>query len=337
MPAKPAIYAQNVRQIAATLHLPTSPRKLKGSIAQVNAWMAEPGFPPRERQGWRRDQLREWLAAKDAKTAAATTEQPDLFASVEDKLARFAEPEKSNLRATLAKYIAGEASKWEEEKLVAKGLISAPVREDVAAPVPGAPLPPAESQKQLAVLLARHFSGRLKIDLSEQQIGNWKQGTRLPDGCPLPPAKVANRFDTQAWADWVERFIVPLYGVRQNPQGEMVKDVFQLAQESAAQREIDAAARERIELLAVQGKYHPVAEFQRDLDRLGATLNAAVTEHCERLLFGTMRGLIDTLGLSEPAKIEAVAAARDHCRHAADEFRKTLAECLNPYSNGHTN
>jgi hypothetical protein len=125
------------------------------------------------------------------------------------------------------------------------------------------PLPDSESQKALAVRLAKHFAGRIRIDISEQQISKWKNGEGLPPGAQLPPAKLGNRFDTQAWADWIERTLMPKYGMNVDAQGNLDISIFELASRAEAQRKIDEGARIRIELEVARGKYIEVVAAER--------------------------------------------------------------------------
>ena len=128
-------------------------------------------------------------------------------------------------------------------------------------PLP-ASLPMVGSQVELAAHLARHFAGRLMIDLSEQMISNWKRGENLPDGAPLPPPKIGNRIDAQAWAEWIERHVVPRHGVQVSAQGVLIKDIFARGQEAEAQRKIWEEQIKHAEFKAVSDKYIEVARAE---------------------------------------------------------------------------
>jgi len=144
----------------------------------------------------------------------------------------------------------------------------APAEKEATAAVPGAipppavavvpeALPDAESQKMLAILLARHFSGRIRIDISEQQISQWKEGHNLPPGVPLPPTKLGNRHSTAGWADWITQYLLPKYGRTATDQADLKitgLDVFQQAQQADAHRKIDEARKARLEADEIERK-----------------------------------------------------------------------------------
>jgi hypothetical protein len=77
--------------------------------------------------------------------------------------------------------------------------------------------------KMLAVALARHFAGRVSIDISAQQISKWKQG-QLPEGVPPPPVRVGNDILVDQWAEWFERFMVPIYAMQPDMQGNLLPE-----------------------------------------------------------------------------------------------------------------
>lgn len=111
-------------------------------------------------------------------------------------------------------------------------------------------LPKAESQKMLALYLAEFFAGRVTCDIDEQRISNWKQkkwAGEVPGNTPKPPEKMGNRFDTNAWAVWFEKYILPYYQPKVSAQGELVKGLMQMASEANYQRDIDDARRARVE------------------------------------------------------------------------------------------
>ena len=276
-------FAKNAEGLARVFfpELKDNPRKLKNALKKfILPWLEDETFPRKTKHGYDIAACKQWRATYRETEAApppSPVVQPDLPPREGGAETSFLSPQEG-LRARLEllkdMYLnphlhERKIAQWEVKELrehcpeiwkkseepVAPA--AEPVKAGAAeespreAPSPaGATLPDAESQVMLARLLARHFSGRVKIDISEQQISNWKAGHHLPKGAPLPPTKIGNRHETQKWADWIERWILPIYGIVPGLQGEFADptyDVFQQAQRANAQKQIDDARRARVE------------------------------------------------------------------------------------------
>lgn len=355
--APPTRFATNAERLAKHLGLPMSPRKRRGSIGVVGELLAKPGCPEKGSKGW---------VIEDFKRFAARCRMLEEF---EKRAVGFSEIEKENLLAKFCAYLDGDASKWEEEQLRNNGIIPAkngqlelgktvegresrvegkngnigadtqvrPTSNESGAhgvaALPGA-LPVTESQKHLATVLAQHFQGQLKIDISEQSISQWKLGRGLPAGTPLPPTKIGHRIDTQAWADWIERHLRPRHGVGitlTGPQGEIVKDVFQLASESDAHRSIDEARKARLELEVLEKKFMPVELHKRHLKTIGVVLNQQIDAQIGgRAAASVLAGLADGGMALSP---EMIGKVNEVFRLAADGARGAVAEALRQMQN----
>jgi hypothetical protein len=192
-------------------------------------------------------------------------------------------------------------------------------------------LPDAESQKALAVRLAKHFAGRIRIDISEQQISKWKNGEGLPPGSQLPPAKLGNRFNTQAWAEWIERTLMPKYGMNVDAQGKFEISIFDLATRAEAQRKIDEGARIRIDLEVAQGKYIEVAMAERVAAGLAREYHEFWKARFEKGEIEAARQKLLSLGVEGLRVEEFVKWAVERARGLVDLVEAKCAEQVGKY------
>lgn len=226
--------------------------------------------------------------------------------------------ERDNLIALLEKYRRGAVSRRDEEKLAAAGLIDVPDTGNAEKDEGG--LPETDSLKALAACLSRHFAGRLTINISPESLCQWRRGRNLGPGIPLPPAKMTNRYDTPAWAEWIEQWILPKYN--RGEADPSADEVFRQAEIKEAQGKIDSAELKRIELRVAQGKYQPVENFIAGLREVGALLN-------QQLIAGE-KSLVTKLA-------QATGKPPNECETAAaeiiDGLRNHLAEALQQAAN----
>ena len=119
-------------------------------------------------------------------------------------------------------------------------------------------LPIVFSQADLAARLMAHFKGRIEIEINEMTITRWKRGNHLPPGAPLPPPRVGPKMNSKAWADWIEKWILPKHGI------EAKKDnVYARADESAARTKILSEKIKEEEWKSVSDRYIELALVQR--------------------------------------------------------------------------
>jgi hypothetical protein len=251
-------------------------------------------------------------------------EPPDDYERVQKILETFSDAERKNLSVLYAKYCNGETAKWQEEKLIAKGIIIPPKQDT---PQTGE-LPDAESQASLAAILAKHFAGRIAIDISEQQLGHWRKGRGLSDGTPPPPPKVNNRFPTKEIARWIEQYILPSHTVIASAGEAPEQDVFRLAARKRAEEEVDNAAITRINRQVIEGSYQPVEKHLRALRFIGTILNQNVTAYVERGIAGDLLKVFESSGLSPDQKAVLASVIQPACQNAADALRASLAAAL---------
>lgn len=225
--------------------------------------------------------------------------------------------ERENATARLERYKKGNATKRDEEALRELGIIG---QRDDSNDNPDL-LGLVDSQEALASCLARHFDGRLTIDISPPRISQWKKGKLLAAGVPLPPAKVGQRLDSKAWAEWIEKYILPKHGAGSELSAHG-KDLFRLADEAEAKEKIDRSKITKIERRVAEGQYQSVDVYLRGLRDVGAIVNQKLN---------AMESLIpDQLASALPPehKPALLDAIRDACRAAIDASRNDLASAL---------
>lgn len=74
------------------------------------------------------------------------------------------------------------------------------------------------TQAALAASLARHYGNRISIIINPPAVQDWRSGRRLPDGCPLPPAKMGNEWNGQEWVEWFDANLYPKFASSSNGQ-----------------------------------------------------------------------------------------------------------------------
>lgn len=203
---------------------------VKKAKQDVSAWLNDPAFPARTEDGWTVARFDAFVNKK------APTENPNGAAPATSATPPTKESDPAKFEHLLDTYeewlFAGkdilawqvkmlrDHRPWkfvsEKSKKIADAAQAADTTPKPADESPyydaNNKLKDCESQKQLAMRLAVHFQGRIGIDISEQMISKWKSGG-LPQGTPLPPAKLGNRITTQLWAEWLEKYILPMYPV----------------------------------------------------------------------------------------------------------------------------
>lgn len=207
--------------------------------------------------------------------------QTDLL---KQKLAAFPPLEQQHLVALLEKYRKGQTTQGQNDRLAAAGVIErfSLTSLDATNRAQGTDgtndalrLPLTDSYKSLSAALRRHFAGRINCDLSGPALNQWAKHLRgLPPGTPPPPAKLENRYDTQAWADWIEKWVLPRN--KRSDAGESDptgKDIFQLGDEAEARLKIVKEQIARKEMGILDGKYQPVETYHKGLREIGAVMN----------------------------------------------------------------
>lgn len=118
-----------------------------------------------------------------------------------------------------------------------------------------APLPNVTTQRELAVALDRAMRGRFKYEINPVLISDWKQGKRLPQGCPLPPAKEGHFFVTTQWAKWMEDFILvdPRFGI--HATGDAKVDIYEQGAIAKVEAQILDRDLRRLEFEKAQARY----------------------------------------------------------------------------------
>lgn len=219
----------------------------------------------------------------------------------------------------LKKYQYGRATASEIAELVASGVLPSDQGQT-------ARLRQCGSQSELAGALARHFHGQLSCEINPPLICRWKIGQGLPDGVPLPPAKINNLFDTEGWKEWITAHILPEKGIARNGHARALeKDIFQKADEAEACKKIDAAAREAIARSVDEKTWSSVEEHRRQLRNIGAIINACVTQFAENRAAETMMETIKTVGADERITELLRIAACEACSKMSDELRAAIA------------
>lgn len=224
--------------------------------------------------------------------------------------------EYANVKKLLDKYRNGLTTRREDDKLRALGLIE----QTNAAPADD-PLPDCDSLKALAACLSRFFEGRIRIDISDVRLCQWKSGRSVPKGVPLPPGRTGNRHNAKAWAEWIENHILPKYGIEEDTP-RRGKDLFRRADEAEAEEKIAKSALAKLELKVAQGKYQSVEVYLRGLRDVGAIVNQKLNA-IETLLPDHIAAL-----LPEDNRIALLEALREAARIAIDATRHDLANAL---------
>jgi hypothetical protein len=222
--------------------------------------------------------------------------------------------ERQNAIERLKRYQSGTASERDEKFLAELGVISKkePVNDT---------LPNCDSQKALAAILTRHFSGRCPIDISEVRIAQWKSGRGL-HGAPLPPAKIGHRLSSKAWAEWFEAYILPKVMRKSGGALKNGKDIFQQGEEAEAEEKMERLKITRIERKVAEGQWQAVDVYLRGLRDVGAISNQKLNA-METLIADHIAAAI---GADDWKKIgEPVRAA---CRIVIDAIRADLASAL---------
>jgi hypothetical protein len=246
--------------------------------------------------------------------------------NVEKILGGFSGAERENLKATLKKYCAGDAAQWEEKKLLAAGLIIRPAAADA-----GEDLSDCTSGAELSARLTRHFAGRIAIDISAPALAQWRRGRGLPPGTPLPPPRVNGRHKTVKWADWVEKHLLPKYGVSTTgAAGE--KSIFEQAQIADAERKINEAALAEIERNVAEGKYQDAERFIKDVRFMATVSNNAITAAIERGVAEKLTALCYAWNITAEERAKFQQTVTEACQCAADYVRAECQRALNEAS-----
>jgi len=242
---------------------------------------------------------------------------------IEKILSGYPEMERENLRAILKKYRRGEAARWQVDELRTAGLIEP----RPAAADNGDALADATSTVELAARLSRHFQGRISIDLSAPALAQWRRGRGLPPGTPLPPARVNNRHKTAEWAAWLEKHLLPKYGVSANrAPGDM--SIFEQAQIAEAERKINEAAIADIDRRVAEGAFQSAELFISHLRHAGTVINQAITNFVEKGMAEKLIAATDAWNLTPEQKLSLHPVIHGACQKAADGLREALQRAL---------
>lgn len=236
-------------------------------------------------------------------------------------LQAFPPTEQAHLRVLLKRYRRGTASRREEEKLEASGLVGAVSELKPASKT-------VDSQEALSTVLRTHFAGRITVDISQQQVSNWaknKPGFGIPKGTPASPVRRGLRYDVQAWIDWIEKFILPTHQANGHQTGP---SKFDLASEARAQRDIDDAETSKIQLNVLRGAYKPVEEYIAHLRSVGQVLNQAISDSIEKNIVSMLSEAAKVLPVDETKMAEFRAIIQSVCERASDDQRAALAAAL---------
>lgn len=238
-------YAVNNEQIAKALKLKPT-RKV---LAEIGAWRQRPDFPRRERPGYRIAEVQAWHQNFIKETAPLFSAG---LLTEQKKAAVLQQWAQNKLRDE------HKLTQFERQVLVENGIL----KEDAAANPgqAGEPIRNVTTQAELCVMLARHFHGRFKGDLSEQLLSDWKLGKRLRAGVPLPPAKERAYFIGAKWVEWMEAHILtdPRYRLGADAQGEL--DVHDRAYHSKSMQVLMDEELKRLELDKAKGRYVPLEQ-----------------------------------------------------------------------------
>lgn len=249
--------------------------------------------------------------------------------AVLEKLKAFSPAERSNLEATYLKFIVGKTAKWEDEKLVKKGLIPPPDAttdyKDLPHQCSGVPT--------MCALLQKHFEGKLSLALTRQIFNHWWKGAKLPAGAPPPPQRnTAGNCEVKRTADWIVKWILPGHSVetaRLIEAGDKEDgDLFTRSQRAQAMRELVALEREELSRDVEKGLYQPVSLYRQNILHVGTILNTAITQQVEKIITAKLLTAIAAWQLGGEKELEMKTQLTTAAQEAADEIRGACGRAL---------
>lgn len=260
-------------------------------------------------------------------------------------LARLSPNDRAHYESLLQKYREGKTSKWQEDKLRKVGLIVSKSLEETSNAehrtqnIEGEnseiALPSyAESATDLARLLDAYFRERISINIKPTLVGQWRKGLKVGevfvDGKKvippsLPKNKSGNRFEVQPCIEWVEKWIVPQWGVADKSTG-VVAMPGTAAHYDDLKKGYELRRLQRDEDIA-NGKFKSVEVFNQHLTAFGLAVNRALNEG-EKALKKRILDELETL-TAESAKKELIDDAIGRgVRAAIDALRAGVAKAV---------
>lgn len=245
------------------------------------------------------------------------------LASISEKLKTFSPAEQANLSALYLRYLAGKTTKWQDEKLVAKGLIEPPKNESHSELPLRAPL------SAMAGLLQHHFPN-ISIELSRQMLSHWRKGKKLPTGAPPPPGADPNgTYAVRKWAEWIAKYILPTHSVDpEKPVEAGKKSLFERAAEAEAKQKLVDLQMAELDKSVAFGDFQSASLFRSNLRHAGTVLNQALTNNVEKILVEKLNAVVAGWQLGQEREMQIKTQIVQASQEAADGIRAAAAKAL---------
>jgi hypothetical protein len=247
--------------------------------------------------------------------------------SVAEKLKPYGPAERANLEATYLKFISGEAAKWEEEKLVKKGLIEAPANDAAHFNE----LPYEAGMSTMAAALQIHFAGKLPFEISRQRLMFWRKG-EIPKGAPVPPVATGNgAYRVRDWAQWIQTYILPGHSIeaqRESGESGSKASIFEEAQIAEAKRKIIDLEMATLDKQVATGAFQSADLYRANLRFAGTVVNSSITNSVEKRISEKLIAVVAGWQLGQEKELQMKTEITKAAQEAADAIRADAAKAL---------